>query len=59
MSTSQGAFGWWRGIALWKKILAGLALGIAAGALLGENASIFKPLGDIFINAIMMLRSYR
>ncbi|MGO2148141.1 MULTISPECIES: dicarboxylate/amino acid:cation symporter [Halomonas] len=55
MSTSQGAFGWWRGIALWKKILAGLALGIAAGALLGENASIFKPLGDIFINAIMML----
>lgn len=55
MSTSQGAFGWWRGIALWKKILAGLALGILAGALLGENASIFKPLGDIFINAIMML----
>ncbi|MBE0403766.1 Proton/glutamate symport protein @ Sodium/glutamate symport protein [Halomonas citrativorans] len=55
MSTSQGAFGWWRGIALWKKILVGLALGIAAGALLGENASIFKPLGDIFINAIMML----
>lgn len=55
MSTSQGAFGWWRRIALWKKILAGLALGILAGALLGENASIFKPLGDIFINAIMML----
>lgn len=55
MSTSQGAFGWWRGIALWKKILAGLALGILAGALLGESASIFKPLGDIFINAIMML----
>lgn len=55
MSTSQGAFGWWRGIALWKKILAGLALGILAGALLGENASVFKPLGDIFINAIMML----
>ena len=26
-----------------------------AGALLGETASIFKPLGDIFINAIMML----
>ncbi|PRY60395.1 Na+/H+-dicarboxylate symporter [Vreelandella songnenensis] len=55
MSTSQGAFGWWRRIALWKKILAGLALGILAGALLGENASVFKPLGDIFINAIMML----
>ncbi|WP_106376090.1 dicarboxylate/amino acid:cation symporter [Vreelandella songnenensis] len=55
VSTSQGAFGWWRRIALWKKILAGLALGILAGALLGENASVFKPLGDIFINAIMML----
>ncbi|WP_417422100.1 dicarboxylate/amino acid:cation symporter [Halomonas sp.] len=55
VSTSQGAFGWWRGIALWKKILAGLALGILAGALLGESASVFKPLGDIFINAIMML----
>lgn len=55
MSTSQGAFGWWRGIALWKKILVGLALGVGAGALLGGNASVFKPLGDIFINAIMML----
>ncbi|MBZ5489080.1 dicarboxylate/amino acid:cation symporter [Halomonas aquamarina] len=55
VSTSQGTFGWWRRIALWKKILAGLALGILAGALLGEDASVFKPLGDIFINGIMML----
>ena len=31
------------------------ALGVLAGALLGETASVFKPLGDIFINAIMML----
>lgn len=54
-TAQQGKFAWWRGIALWKKILAGLALGILAGALLGETASIFKPLGDIFINAIMML----
>lgn len=54
-TAQQGKFAWWRRIALWKKILAGLALGILAGALLGETASVFKPLGDIFINAIMML----
>ncbi|MCB8888591.1 dicarboxylate/amino acid:cation symporter [Vreelandella malpeensis] len=52
---TQGALAGWRRIALWKKILSGLALGILVGALLGETASIFKPLGDIFINAIMML----
>ena len=54
-TATKGTFGWWRRIALWKKILAGLALGVLAGALLGETASVFKPLGDIFINAIMML----
>tara|TARA_R110000824_G_scaffold379013_1_gene570762 strand:+ start:71988 stop:72401 length:414 start_codon:yes stop_codon:yes gene_type:complete len=54
-TAQQGKFAWWRRIALWKKILAGLALGILAGALLGDAASVFKPLGDIFINAIMML----
>ncbi|ATJ84504.1 dicarboxylate/amino acid:cation symporter [Halomonas beimenensis] len=45
----------WRRIPLWQKILAGLVLGVLAGALLGEDASVFKPLGDIFINAIRML----
>ncbi|NYS61417.1 cation:dicarboxylate symporter family transporter [Vreelandella salicampi] len=45
----------WRRIPLWQKILAGLLLGILAGALMGENASIFKPIGDIFISAIKML----
>ena len=54
-TATQEKFGWWRRIALWQKILAGLALGVLAGALLGETASVFKPLGDIFINAIMML----
>lgn len=54
-TAKKGKFSWWSRIALWKKILAGLALGILAGALLGETASVFKPLGDIFINAIMML----
>lgn len=45
----------WRRIPLWQKILAGLALGILAGALMGEEASVFKPIGDIFISAIKML----
>ncbi|WP_108447299.1 dicarboxylate/amino acid:cation symporter [Halomonas denitrificans] len=45
----------WRRIPLWQKILAGLALGILAGALMGEDASIFKPIGDVFISAIKML----
>lgn len=45
----------WRRIPLWQKILAGLALGILAGALMGEDASVFKPIGDVFISAIKML----
>jgi len=45
----------WRRIPLWQKILAGLILGVLAGALMGESASIFKPIGDIFISAIKML----
>lgn len=45
----------WRRLPLWQKILGGLALGVLAGALMGESASVFKPLGDIFINAIKML----
>jgi hypothetical protein len=38
-----------------EKNFSGAGTGILAGALLGETASVFKPLGDIFINAIMML----
>ncbi|NWN83847.1 MAG: dicarboxylate/amino acid:cation symporter [Halomonas sp.] len=45
----------WRRIPLWQKILTGLVLGVLAGALMGESASIFKPIGDIFISAIKML----
>ncbi|SEN30782.1 dicarboxylate/amino acid:cation symporter [Halomonas caseinilytica] len=45
----------WQRIPLWQKILAGLVLGVLVGALMGEQASLFKPLGDIFINAIKML----
>ncbi|MBF7052705.1 dicarboxylate/amino acid:cation symporter [Halomonas sp. KAO] len=45
----------WRRTPLWQKILAGLVLGVLAGALMGESASVFKPIGDIFISAIKML----
>jgi len=45
----------WRRIPLWQRILAGLFLGVIVGSLMGENASVFKPLGDIFISAIKML----
>jgi len=45
----------WRRIPLWQKIITGLVLGVLAGALMGEQASVFKPLGDIFINGIKML----
>ncbi|MCM2972492.1 dicarboxylate/amino acid:cation symporter [Larsenimonas suaedae] len=40
---------------LWAKILAGLILGALTGVLLGEQASVLKPIGDIFISAIKML----
>jgi Na+/H+-dicarboxylate symporter len=40
---------------LWQKILIGLGLGLIAGLVLGPKAEIFKPLGDLFINAIKML----
>ena len=42
-------------IALWKKILIGLILGVAVGAFLGADAEYIKPLGTLFINAIKML----
>ncbi|MDW5377515.1 dicarboxylate/amino acid:cation symporter [Halomonas sp. HP20-15] len=45
----------WRRFPLWQKILAGLILGALTGALSGEEASVLKPIGDIFINAIKML----
>ncbi|MDR5902639.1 MULTISPECIES: dicarboxylate/amino acid:cation symporter [Halomonas] len=45
----------WRRTPLWQKILAGLVLGVLVGALMGESASVFKPIGDIFISAIKML----
>ncbi|MAR73537.1 MULTISPECIES: dicarboxylate/amino acid:cation symporter [unclassified Halomonas] len=55
MSTPDRSPGLWRRIPLWQKILVGLALGVLVGTLMGESASVFKPIGDIFISAIKML----
>ncbi|OEY65059.1 dicarboxylate/amino acid:cation symporter [Marinobacter sp. X15-166B] len=52
---NQDQTGFWSGLSLWKKILIGMVLGIAAGVIMGPNAAILKPLGTLFINAIKML----
>ncbi|WMC11622.1 dicarboxylate/amino acid:cation symporter [Oceanimonas pelagia] len=51
----QGRSGFWSGLALWKKILVGMVLGVIAGTLLGPDAELLKPIGTLFINAIKML----
>lgn len=45
----------WLGIALWKRVLGALALGIVAGFVLGEDAESIRWIGDLFIRAIKML----
>lgn len=37
------------------QVLLGIVLGVVAGVVLRENASVFKPLGDIFLNLLKML----
>lgn len=54
--TSQGRWARFNArVPLWQQIITGLVLGVIAGSLLGERAAVFKPLGDLFINAIKML----
>lgn len=45
----------WFAIPFWQRVLGALLLGITTGILLGETATVFKPLGTLFINAIRML----
>ncbi|WPC72482.1 dicarboxylate/amino acid:cation symporter [Vibrio porteresiae] len=45
----------WARLALWKKILVGMVLGVIVGALMGPDAALLKPIGTLFINAIKML----
>ncbi len=51
----QGRTGFWSGLALWKKILVGMVLGVMAGSVMGPDAELLKPIGTLFINAIKML----
>jgi Na+/H+-dicarboxylate symporter len=53
--TTQGRFSLWKKLPLWQKILIGMILGMAVGAIMGPEAEIFKPLGTLFINCIKML----
>lgn len=47
--------GLWSGLALWKKILVGMVLGVVVGVIMGPDAEMLKPIGTLFINAIKML----
>lgn len=40
---------------LYHKIVLGLALGLGAGLLFGEDATVFKPIGDIFIRCLKLI----
>jgi Na+/H+-dicarboxylate symporter len=44
----------YRRLSLGTKILVFLAIGIAAGLVLGERAAVAEPLGDLFIRLLMM-----
>lgn len=48
---------WWFDIPLWKRILPALALGVACGLLLGEDAVRVKWIGDVFVRLTRMLIS--
>lgn len=47
--------GFWSRMALWKKILIGMILGMITGVVMGPEAELLKPIGTLFINAIKML----
>jgi len=46
---------YWNGLSSWKKILISLILGAITGLFLGPRADLFKPIGNLFINAIHMM----
>jgi Na+/H+-dicarboxylate symporter len=49
------AAGAWFGIALWKRILGALLLGVAVGLLWGEGATSIGWIGELFVRLIRML----
>ncbi len=49
-------FKWWFGIKFWKRVVAGFVLGALAGWAFGPDAEKwFGPLGDVYVNLIMMI----
>ncbi|MBS0504448.1 MAG: dicarboxylate/amino acid:cation symporter [Proteobacteria bacterium] len=45
----------WFAIPLWKRVVAGLVLGVVLGALSPEGAAAIKLIGDLFVRLIKML----
>jgi DAACS family dicarboxylate/amino acid:cation (Na+ or H+) symporter len=45
----------WVQMPVWQQIIICLVLGMGTGLILGQNAEVFKPLGDAFINALHMV----
>lgn len=46
---------WWFDVALWRRIMAALVLGVVVGLVLGEAAEMLKWIGDLFIRLIRMV----
>lgn len=45
----------WFAIPLWKRVVAGLVLGVVLGALSPDGAAAIKLIGDLFVRLIKML----
>ncbi|MCB9493419.1 MAG: dicarboxylate/amino acid:cation symporter [Epsilonproteobacteria bacterium] len=48
-------FSLWFDLPAWVKSIVGMILGLALGCTLGEKATVLRPVGTMFINAIMMM----
>ncbi|MGI2067484.1 dicarboxylate/amino acid:cation symporter [Shewanella sp. MF08487] len=46
---------YWMSVPLWLQILVGMILGITVGVIFGEQATVLKPIGTLFVNIIKML----
>lgn len=55
MQRALAPFYFWFRRPLWQQIALALVSGIIVGALLGDRAQIFKPIGTLFIHAIKMM----
>ena len=45
----------WFKFKLWQKVIIGMILGILVGHYFGEDATVLKPIGTIFVNLIKMV----